>query len=164
MPAGSRLHAPRQRGFAFVLVLFTLAAVSIGLAVVGPAWSVQARRDREQELLRVGRLYAQALESYRNAAPGTLKQYPLRLEDLLEDRRFVGLRRHLRKLYVDPMTAGQPWGVIRDPEGRVQGVYSRSEEPPLAQRPVDLGVTLLEPAQRYSDWKFVPKPLNPAMP
>ena len=164
MPAGSPLHRTGQSGFAFVLVLFTLAALSIGLAVVGPAWSEQARREREQDLLRVGRLYAQALESYRNAAPGTLKQYPLRLEDLLEDRRFVGVRRHLRKLYADPMNAGQPWGLIRDTEGRVQGVYSRSEEPPLARRPIDLGVTLLEPAQRYSDWKFAPKPLNATTP
>lgn len=156
MPAGERLHGG-QRGFTFVLVLLALAMSSIGLAVVGPTWSERLRREREQDLLHIGRLYAEALVSYRDASPGSLKQYPLRLEHLLEDPRFVGTRRHLRRLYPDPLGGGRPWGLVHDAQGRVIGVFSQSEDEPLMRRSLDLGTVQLPPARHYADWKFIPK-------
>lgn len=144
-----------ERGFAFVAVLVLLAVCALGLSIAGPLWSQQVKRDRERELLRIGALYAQALAAYREGAPGSLKQYPTRLESLLLDARFVGTMRHLRKLYPDPVNPGQPWGVVLDTDGRIAGVYSRSDEAPLIQGPVDLGNDIaLPPAKRYSDWKF----------
>ena len=144
-------------GFTFVGVLLLLALCMLGLAVAGPIWSQQVKREREQELLRVGALYAQALARYRDASPGSLKQYPPGLEALLLDTRFVGTERHLRKLYPDPMNPGSPWGLVLDADKRVIGVYSLSDEPPVAQGSLELGGVVLPPASRYSDWKFTLK-------
>lgn len=152
------MRAGEQRGrngFTFVAVLLLLALVSLGLAAVGPLWSQQARRDREQELLRIGALYAQAIARYRDVSPGSLKQYPTSLDDLLLDRRFVGTLRHLRKAYADPLDPGRPWGLVRNDAGRIVGVYSNSQEAPLAQAPVEREGVLLPAARRYSDWLFV---------
>jgi type II secretory pathway pseudopilin PulG len=129
----------------------------LGLAVVGPQWSQQVRREREQELLRIGTLYVQAIAEYRATSPGSLKQYPLRLQDLLVDTRFVGTARHLRELYTDPVNPKQPWGLVQNEEGRITGIYSLSDEAPLAERAIDLGTTVLAPAKHYSDWKFIVK-------
>lgn len=154
MRAGER---GAQRGFTFVAVLLLLALCMLGLAVAGPLWSQRAQREKERELLRVGALYARALASYRDASPGSLKEYPDRLEALLLDTRYIGTRRHLRALYPDPMNPGQPWGLVLDAEHRIVGVYSQSANAPVAQGPLDLGDISLKPAQRYSDWKFTVK-------
>lgn len=147
-----------ERGFTLPMVLVVLATCMLGLALAGPIWAQQVRREREQELLRIGRLYAEAIASYRDASPGSAKQYPRLLEDLLLDTRFVGIRRHLRRLYEDPMNPGQAWGVIRDADQRILGVYSQSADTPLRRVPVTLGLLRLGPAAHYSDWKFIVEP------
>lgn len=159
MPVGKAAarFAQRQAGFTLVWVMATLVVLSIGLAAVGPQWADQARRERERELVRTGTAYAQAIADYYLASPGSLKRYPPSLQDLLEDTRFVGTRRHLRQLYRDPVNPGQDWGLVPAPDGGVLGVYSRSIATPLRLEPQDLGVTVLPRAQRYSDWQFVPK-------
>ena len=156
MPRGSRQSA----GYTLVAMLLLLALVSLGLAFAGPIWSSQVQRERERDLMRIGTLYADALATYRERSPGTDKQYPPNLEALLSDARFVVPRRHLRKLYADPVNPGRPWGLLRDPAGRITGVYSQSDAAPLAQRAVTLDGGVLPPARRYSDWKFIAKP-NP---
>jgi len=154
-------HGPcdrmEQRGFTFVVVLVLMALVMLGLSIAGPLWSQQARREREQELLRIGALYAEAIASYRQSQTGSLTLNPPKLEELLLDTRFIAVRRHLRKLYPDPVNPGQGWGLVLDERGRIAGVRSMSDEAPLAEHTIDLGVTVLARAQRYSDWKFVPK-------
>jgi type II secretory pathway pseudopilin PulG len=162
MPSGDLacgVHArlAASRGFTFVWMLAALVVVSLGLAQVGPLWARQVQRDREAELLRLGKLYAEALDGYRRSAPGTLKRYPETLDDLLKDERFLGTRRWMRKAYPDPMRPGQPWRLVRDEEGRISGVYSASQDMPLQRTPVDLGITRLPEAMRYSDWVFTPE-------
>jgi type II secretory pathway pseudopilin PulG len=130
-----------------VAVLVLLALCMLGLSIAGPLWSQQVRREREQELQRIGNLYAEAIAAYYNASPGSLKQYPQRLEQLLADTRYVGLRRHLRTLYPDPVNPGQPWGLVLDAEQRIVGVYSRSEQAPITEGA----------GSRYADWKFIAK-------
>ncbi|MED5621556.1 type II secretion system protein [Ideonella sp. BN130291] len=151
MPAG------KSRGYTFVGVLLLLALCMLSLAVAGPVWSQQVRREREQELLRVGGLYAQAIASYYQASPGSEKQFPQRLDQLLNDTRFVGVRRHLRALYPDPVSPGQPWGLVLDAQQRIVGVHSLSEQPPLAEGRLEAGGVELAPAKHYSDWKFIAK-------
>ncbi len=141
-------------GFAYVMVLFALAIFGIGLATLGTTWSDQVRRDKEAELIRIGGLYAEAIARYRASSPGSLKIYPKRLEELLEDRRFVGIERHLRQLYADPITGKSDWGLIDAPDGGIRGVYSLSDRTPLKQVTLTAGRLRLEAAQRYSDWKF----------
>jgi type II secretory pathway pseudopilin PulG len=148
----------RQRnGFTLVAMLVLVALISLGLAAVGPLWSQQIKREREQDLLRLGALYAQAIADFREASPGVDKRYPQDLQMLLLDERHLGIRRHLRQLYADPVGGGQPWGLIRDAEQGIVGVYSRSQDAPLAQGAVMVGRVKLDPAQRYSDWKFLVK-------
>ena len=151
------MRAGRSRGFTYVWMLAAIAVLSAGLAVIGPSWADQARRERERDLLRIGAMYATAIAGYRAASPGSLKQYPATLEDLLADPRMVGTVRYMRRLYADPLDPSRPWGVVRDPAGRVQGVYSQSEAEPFRIEALDLGSTSLPAARRYSDWKFVAK-------
>ena len=39
--------------------------------------------------------------------------------------------RHLRRLYRDPITGQDEWGLVEAPGGGVMGVYSRSEDEPI---------------------------------
>jgi type II secretory pathway pseudopilin PulG len=152
MPHGDRAL---ERGYSFVAVLVLLAIVALGLAAVGPIWSQDAQRERERELIRIGKTYASALSSYRAASPGSLKQFPASLDELLLDTRFFGAMRHMRKLYSDPVNPTKPWGLILDETGRIVGVRSLSEEMPLAG---GLGQTLVpvqSSVRRYSELKFI---------
>lgn len=152
MPSGSRLV---HQGFTMPALLLLVMLLSLAAATTGPLWSHTERRDRERELIRIGSLYADALTAYRQASPGTTRQFPERLEELLLDQRFVGYRRHLRRLYPDPLQPGTPWGLLRDEHGRIVGVHSLSEKMPIAQSPALPSGYRLNPASRYTDWKFM---------
>jgi type II secretory pathway pseudopilin PulG len=148
-------------GYSFVAVLVLLAIVSFGLAFIGPLWSQQAQREREQELLRIGTLYARALANYRDSSPGSAKQYPASLDALLVDTRFVGVVRHLREPYPDPVNAGQAWGLLRNEAGCIVGVHSLSTAAPLAQGAVAPDGTAMPAATQYSQWKFIARSTSP---
>jgi type II secretory pathway pseudopilin PulG len=145
----------QQRGFTYVWLLALVAVLGVGLAAAGPLWAEEAKREREAELLRVGQLYAQAIARYHRMSPGNVKRYPTQLDELLMDMRFVGTVRHLRTLYPDPVTRGQPWALVHAPDGGIQGVASQSTESPLRTTSVELGAVRLAAAQRYSDWQFI---------
>ena len=146
------------RGFAYVGVLVLVALLGTGLAAIGPLWAQEAQREREDDLLRTGQLYAEAIARYRTLSPGSAKRYPMQLEDLLMDMRFVGTVRHLRVLYPDPMTRQKPWRLIRAPDGGIMGVASQSNDMPLRRTAITLGTVNLAAAQRYTDWHFVATP------
>jgi|SRR5438105_13537190 len=146
-----------QRGFTYVWVMAVIAILGIGLAAIGPTWADAARREREQDLLRVGRIYADAIANYYRSSPGSLKRYPPSLDALLLDTRFVGTYRHLRSLYADPLKPDRPWGIVRASDGGVRGVYSQSADEPMRREALDLGAVILPPARRYSEWQFVPR-------
>lgn len=146
-----------QRGFTLLVVLGLVALLGLGLSLAGPVWSAQQAREREREWLRIGEAYARALTDYWAQSPGGARQLPGQLEDLLIDRRFVGVRRHLRQLYADPLRPGQAWSVIRDRQGRVAGVFSPSEAQPLMQDAAHHPFVRLDPKARgYARWQFVP--------
>lgn len=133
MQAGKR-QGPRglrpMRGMSYLLVLFALAALGTGLAGTGVVWQQVVQREREAELLRIGQQFRQALASYYLSTPGSTKQYPERLSELLEDRRYPVPRRHLRRLYADPMTRSADWVLVRS-GGRIVALHSRSTAEPL---------------------------------
>lgn len=144
----------KQRGFAYLIVIFALAIVGVGLATAGTTWGETARRAREEELIRIGELYAEAIAAYRRSSPGSEMAYPRSLEDLLEDRRYVGVRRYLRQLYRDPIMGTSEWGLVRALDGGIEGVYSKSERVPLRKAAFEAGRIRFPAAARYSDWKF----------
>lgn len=153
MRAGSASRV-LAKGFTYVWVMATVVIMSIGLAVAGPLWADHAQRDREEQLLRVGVAYAEAIANYRRSSPGA-KQWPHRLEDLLEDKRHIGTVRHLRYGYPDPMSPTGEWGLIEDPDDGIRGVYSKSSARPFRRGPFAVGAVALGAAERYSDWRFV---------
>ncbi len=150
----------RQRGAGYLGLIFAVAAFSIGLAAVGEVWSTQVRREREAELLRAGEQFRAAIASYYAASrPGT-PAFPARLEDLLEDRRGPALRRHLRRVYVDPMTGSTEWGLITTVDGRIRGVFSRSALHPIKTSNFGSLEERFATARTYSDWRFEFEPRN----
>ncbi|MEO6350926.1 MAG: type II secretion system protein [Candidatus Limnocylindrales bacterium] len=138
-------------------MLAALAVFSLGLAVLGTRWSDVSRREREQDLLRIGALYASAIGAYHAASPGSLKEFPPDLGSLLADGRRVGTLRHLRRLYPDPLDPSRPWGIVRGPDGSVRGIFSRGTGEPLRREPVETSGLVLPAARHYAEWKFAPK-------
>lgn len=145
--------AGRERGFTYLGVLFVVTLVGLGLAGTAETWTIASRRAKERALLWTGNQYARALKSYRDQSPG-VKQYPVRLEELVEDRRFPAPKHHLRELYVDPITRSE-WDTVLDPTGRIAGVRSRSSDTPLKQAGFPLKWQDFKGLTRYSDWQFV---------
>lgn len=154
MTPGARPHLPaRQRGVTLLALLFVMALMGMAYAAAAVLVQTTLKREREAELLFVGAEFQRALASYAAARPG--REMPQRLEDLLRDPRFPGVRRHLRKLYADPVTRGQPWGLIRDARGGIMGLHSLSREAPLKRAHFAPRQTAFARARTYADWRFL---------
>lgn len=153
------LKRSRQQGATYLLVLFIVAAMGLWLAATGEVWSTVSRREREQALLDTGHAYRDAIRRYYEQSPGTVKRYPPQLKELALDTRFLQTKRHLRKLYRDPMTGYDDWGVVAAPDGGIMGVYSQSEEAPIKTAGFSFADAGFEKASRYADWTFAYVPL-----
>lgn len=150
---GAHMRPGREAGFSYLAMLFALAVFGVGLAKIGPLTSQLARRDAEADLIRAGLEVEQAIASYYYSSPGAVPALPRSWDDLLEDRRFVAMKRHLRRIPLDPITRSYDWG-IEQGAGGMMGVYSRSDAHPLRTRPIELARSATG-GQHYSDWKFV---------
>lgn len=111
-----------QRGFTYLGLVFAIALLGVGLAAASEAWSTTANRQRLEQLQWVGEQYARAIGSYYESSPGGAKTYPRSLDDLLLDQRVPFVRRHLRQLYVNPMSGQLDWEVIVAPGKGIRGV------------------------------------------
>jgi type II secretory pathway pseudopilin PulG len=156
MQAGNRPLPLRrsQIGYGIVWLLAVVALAGLGLATIGTLWATDAQRERERELVRVGTQYALAITSYYYASPISKREYPRSLDALVEDTRSSPPRRHLRRLFVDPVSAGQPWGLVQRADGGITGIYSQSNERPLIQVQIEFGGLVLPVVEQYRDWKF----------
>lgn len=151
----ARLRRQRPAGFTYLTILFIIAIMAGGLALVGEVWHTAAMREKEAELLYAGHQYRKAIERYFLSGP---RQYPRTLEDLLKDPRQPQITRHLRRAYPDPITGKNEWALVKAPDGGIMGVHSASSDTPLKStnfRPHDQG---FEDKTKYSDWKFVYTP------
>ncbi|MBN9461386.1 MAG: type II secretion system protein [Burkholderiales bacterium] len=145
----------RQRGLGYLVLLFWLALGACVLAGEGVLWSMQRQRDREEELLFVGDQMRRAIASYYETSPGPVKRYPDSLQALLDDRRQLSARRHLRRVYADPMTGRPQWGLVIAPDGGVMGVYSTSGATPLKRAGFAERDAEFTGKARYSEWVFL---------
>lgn len=152
------LPVKRQQGFTMAAVLAALLIVALATQGVMTYVSQQAQREREADLLRIGQAYAEAIGTYYESSPGNVKRWPRTFEDLVEDKRFVGIRRHLREIYADPITRSPNWGIVLSENGGIAGVHSLATAPPIRSTPIELGSVTLPAAGRYSDWQFVYRP------
>lgn len=146
----------RAFGFTYMTVLFIVAILGGGLALTGEVWHTSAMREKEAELLHIGNHYRKAIQRYYLSGPQ--RQYPRSLDDLLKDPRQPGTVRYLRKLYPDPITGKEEWGLVKAPDGGILGVHSVSDETPFKTAGFKLRDRTFEGAQKYSDWKFLYQP------
>lgn len=145
----------RQQGFTYFAVLALVVITSIGALAAGRLWQTAERRERERELLAAGQALRQAIASYRSLAVAGRRDYPRSLDDLLLDPRLPGIRRHLRRIPVDPVTGRSEWGLVRAADGGIQGVHSLSEAAPLKRAGFGPAGQGFADATRYADWRFV---------
>jgi type II secretory pathway pseudopilin PulG len=153
----------RAGGFTYVGLIVLVAIVGLVGAATLKADALLRRAAAEQELLEIGAAFSAALTSYAEATPRGQPQPPPSLEELLKDPRFPGTRRHLRKIFVDPITGKAEWGIVWLNPGRgingnggtgVVAVYSLSQSKPLKQANFDERFQNLAGRERISDWKF----------
>lgn len=168
VPRLAGAHRSRSAGFTYLTAIFLVALMGVNLALVAELWETAAAREKEAELLYIGHQYRLAIQGYYLSGP---QQYPRTLEHLLKDPRSPTTRRHLRRLYPDPITGTSEWALVKGPDGGIMGVHSRSEDQPLKVTKFKLRDRDFEGAKKYSDWKFVyaptlqakPKPGTPAL-
>lgn len=150
-PASAR-HA--SRGFTYLGVMFVVVVLSMTAVMAAVLWSLVKQREDERELVFIGRQFEAAIERYQQRSQGPGPRYPQRLEELLRDERVPGVRRDLRRLYVDPFTGVPQWGLVRLPDGGIVGVHSLSGRVSLQRRQLSPGVPAPQ-GRRYVDWRFI---------
>lgn len=151
---GERQHR-RERGFTYIALLIAVAIMGVWLAASANILHLRVQRDKEQELLYIGHQFRQALERYAKSSAGTARRLPMRLEDLLLDERSLEKRRHLRRIYLDPMTGKAEWGLVRLADGQIIGVHSLSQDEPVKKAGFDLHDLDFTGKSSYSHWVFL---------
>lgn len=146
-----------QRGAALLVVLVMVIIVGLVAGIAGTSWQTIMQRAREAELFWRGDQYRQAIQSYYEHGAGGSKnragQYPNKLEDLLKDPRSLAKKKHIRRLFVDPMT-GDDWELIKDKGGRITGVHSSSSLEPFQQDGFPAEYEAFAGAASYTAWEF----------
>jgi type II secretory pathway pseudopilin PulG len=145
----------REAGFTYLALVILLAIIGLVGAATLKVDSLLRRAAAEEELLEIGAAFSAALQSYAAATPKGQTAQPPTLQDLLKDPRFPGLRRHLRKMFVDPVTGKGEWGVVYlgDRTG-VVAIHSLSDAKPLKLANFDARFQNFENKEHISDWKF----------
>ena len=146
-----------EQGYIYIWMLFAVMLAGVMLAAAGLVWQTEARREKEQELLFVGDQFRRAIESYYNDSQttgGGAGRYPESLKQLLKDERSPVVKRHLRKIYYDPMTGSHNWGLIRQEDGGIIGIYSFSTEVPIKRTGFPADYAAFENAESYQSWKL----------
>jgi hypothetical protein len=143
-----------HRGFSYIWTLLLIAGMGVTMVLSVELASTAARRDKEKELLAIGRQFRAALARYYESPSHTGKpEYPESLEQLLRDERVPGVRRHLRRIFIDPMTGKAEWGLKRI-GGRIVGIHSLSGQTPIKQDGFEADSTQFRGRQSYAEWVF----------
>lgn len=159
------MHARRQAGFTYLgLIIFVFILGMVGAATL-KIGSLLQRAHAEQELLEIGHQFSTALRTYAEATPRGQPPQPMTLQELLRDTRFPNPRRHLRKIFVDPVSGKAEWGLVRAGEGgRILGVHSLSQATPLKLANFDKRFPGFENREHIADWKFMAEQQGAAAP
>lgn len=148
--------ARRQRGFTYLGLIILVAILGLVGAAGLKMGSLLQRQAAEQALLDIGAQFSDALYSYAAATPPGQPQQPPDLAALLRDPRFPQVRRHLRKLFADPITGRAEWGLLYQPGGKgIIGVHSLSQAAPLKIGNFDARYAGFEGKAHFSEWRFM---------
>ena len=145
----------RSGGFTYIGLVVLLAILGLVAAAGMKTGALMQRAAAEQELLEIGAAFSEALRSYAAATPKGQPPQPPNLDALLKDPRFPGVRRHLRRIFVDPITGKAAWGLVTNGDKTwITGVYSLSDAKPLKVGNFDMRFVNFDNKERISDWKF----------
>jgi len=93
----------RESGYTLVIIVLTIAIMSIFMAVAVQTVEFQMRREREAELIFRGEQYVEAIRLYK----AKYGRHPMRMKEIWEaDPKVV------RKQWLDPITDSEDWGLI----------------------------------------------------
>ena len=141
-----------ERGFSYVVVMFVIVLIGLGMTVAARQWKTMVQRELEADLLSKGieiqnalALYSAAMKAGR-VVPGEV--YPQSLADLTRLP-----KPFLRKVYAEPVGHGE-WEVVRAPTGGIMGVRSKSKSKPIRQHDFPPAVRHFEGRKSYYDWVF----------
>ena len=115
---------------------------------------VSAQRAREAELIFVGNEFRRAIALFYYRTPGPAHEHPGSLDELLEDPRYPGTQRYLRRIYRDPVTGKAEWGLIMGPGGRIMGVHSLSDRQPIKSGNFSAVNREFADKSSYREWQF----------
>jgi len=147
--------ARHAAGFTYVSMVFFVAILGLVGAATLKVDTLLRRAAAEQDLLEIGAEFSEALRSYAAATPRGYPTAPPTLQELLKDPRFPGTRRHLRKIFVDPVTGKDAWGIVYQGDKiGVLAVYSLSQAQPLKLANFDARFLNFENKEHLSEWKF----------
>jgi hypothetical protein len=128
-----------------------LLVVALGIAFLFGTSGFQTYWSKERRLIVAADEIVTALKAYGDASPGTAKEFPLELADLIHDPRMLADKGYLSTLPVDPIAQKQEWGVVRNQNNQVIGVHSLSNDSPT----LFAKLLSLRGGEKYSDWKFL---------
>jgi type II secretory pathway pseudopilin PulG len=169
----------KSRGYTLVALIIGMTVMSILIAAVLPMASAESQRDREAELIFRGFQYAEGIRTFRKR----YGRYPNTLKEMFEVR-----PRTLRKLWKDPMTNSDKWGLITmagapliaprgapvSPGGRMAPTPTPAPTPGALGNPGDAppgpimgvystskkkGYRLFSGRENYNEWRFTEQTL-----
>ena len=154
-----------QNGFTYLGLIILVSVIGIVGAATLKIGALMQRAQAEETLLDTGAAFSAALQSYAQATPKGQPLQPPSLQELLKDPRTPALRRHLRKIFVDPVTGSTEWGVLyRADRSGVVAVYSLSQARPLKIGNFDARFVGFDNKRHLSDWKFIAGAIAPVLP
>ena len=145
-----------QKGVLMIMVMVALALMAIMALQVRSTWQRDNIREMEKELIFRGRQYVQAIEAYNKANPASS----------IESFKVLYEKKHIRRLYPDPMTEDGQWNLVMQPttpDKKKLQVISPAQLPQFLSSAKLVGVcsactdeAMLEyrEKQRYSEWAF----------
>ena len=128
--------------------------MGVTLAGIGTVWRTTQQRFKENQLLFVGKQFSRAITAYYLNSPGGVQQFPKKLEDLILDKRYPTATRYLRKIFADPVTGNNQWGLIKAADGSIVGVHSLSDLAPIKTDNFGKGFEKFAQKKHYSEWQF----------
>ena len=169
----------KSRGYTLVALIVGMTVMAILIAAVLPMASAESQRDREAELIFRGFQYAEGIRTFRKR----YGRYPNTLKEMFDVR-----PRTLRKLWKDPMTNSDKWGLITlagapltipggartSPGGGVAPTPSPAPTPGAFGNPGDAppgpimgvystskkkGYRLFSGRENYNEWRFTEQTL-----
>ena len=130
----------RESGYTLVIIVLTIAIMSIFMAVAVQTVEFQMRREREAELIFRGQQYVEAIRLYK----AKYGRHPMQLKEIWEAKPKV-----IRKPWKDPITDSEDWGLIfLGQEGRRIGPENAFPGTPIATETARSGLSI--PWQRLA--------------